>query len=92
MPLETTPFDPAKYLDTPEALAAFLEAALETRDRDYIAHALAIAARSPCATRVSESRRAYRIEDLPADLAAMLEVGLDELCNGVPEEGDNVIG
>jgi hypothetical protein len=36
-------------------------------------------------------RRAYRIEDLPDDLAALLETGLDELRNGVAEDGDNII-
>jgi PHD/YefM family antitoxin component YafN of YafNO toxin-antitoxin module len=40
----------------------------------------------------ARDRRAYRIEDLPDDLAALLEAGLDELRNGVPEDGDNIIG
>ena len=41
----------------------------------------------------SRDRRAYRIEDLPDDLAAQLEAGLDELWN--PEtaarDGDTII-
>lgn len=40
----------------------------------------------------ARDRRAYRIEDLPDDLAAELEAGLDELRNGVPEDGDTLIG
>ena len=41
----------------------------------------------------ARDRRAYRIEDLPDDLAAMLEAGLDELWNPetVAEDGDIVI-
>lgn len=40
----------------------------------------------------ARDRRAYRIEDLPNDLAALLEAGLDELRNGVAEDGDTLIG
>jgi hypothetical protein len=35
-------------------------------------------------------RRGYRLEDLPDDIAEM--AGLDELRDGVPEDGDNLIG
>jgi prevent-host-death family protein len=40
----------------------------------------------------ARDRRAYRIEDLPDDLAQLLEDGLDELRSRVPEDGDNLIG
>ncbi len=42
----------------------------------------------------TRDRRAYRIEDLPDDLAAMLEGGLDDLWNPTTsaEDGDNLIG
>jgi prevent-host-death family protein len=42
----------------------------------------------------ARDRRAYRIEDLPDDLAALLEAGLDDLWNPgiVAEDGDNIIG
>ena len=42
----------------------------------------------------ARDRRAYRIEDLPDDLAALLEAGLDELWNPktAVEDGDNIIG
>lgn len=41
----------------------------------------------------ARDRRAYRIEDLPDDLAAVLEAGLDELWNPeiVADDGDAII-
>lgn len=48
MPIETTPFDAAKYLDDPEAQAAFLTDALETGDAGYIAHAMGVIAPAAC--------------------------------------------
>lgn len=46
MPLETTPFDAAEYLDTPESQAELMADAFETGDPAYIAHALGIVARA----------------------------------------------
>lgn len=46
MTLETTPFDAAKYLDTPEAQAEFLRDAMETGNAGYIAHALGVLVRA----------------------------------------------
>ena len=46
MPLETTPFDPAEYLDNDEAVAGYLTDALETGDAAFIADALGIVARA----------------------------------------------
>lgn len=40
MTIETTPFDPAEYLDSPEMIAAYLEAVLEEGDASLIAAAL----------------------------------------------------
>jgi len=40
MALETTLFDPAEYLDSPEMIAAYLEAVLEEGDPSLIAAAL----------------------------------------------------
>ena len=40
MALATTLFDAAEYLDTPEAMAAYLDAALETGNPEFIAAAL----------------------------------------------------
>lgn len=42
----TTRFDAAEYLDTPEAIEAFLEDAFEDSDPAFIAHALGIVARA----------------------------------------------
>jgi probable addiction module antidote protein len=42
----TRPFDPAVYLETDKALAAYLTEALETGDAAFIADALGIAARA----------------------------------------------
>ena len=46
MTLETRPFDPAEYLDTDEALAAYLTEALDTGDPAFISDSLAVIARA----------------------------------------------
>ena len=46
MTLETTRFDPAEYLDTPEAQAELFSDALESGDAGYITHALNTIARA----------------------------------------------
>ena len=46
MPLETHPYDSARYLDSDEAIAAYMEAAFETEDPAFIVHAFGIAARA----------------------------------------------
>jgi len=42
----------------------------------------------------AQDRRAFRIEDLPDDLATLLEAGLDELWNSdtIADDGDTLIG
>jgi hypothetical protein len=49
---------------------------------------------APTSERLRADRKAYRVEDLPDDLAAMLDGGLAELWNTetVAEGGDIVIG
>ena len=54
MPLETIPFDAAKYLDTPEAQAELLSDAFETGDAKYIANALGVVARAHGMTQVAK--------------------------------------
>jgi probable addiction module antidote protein len=54
MPLETTPWNSAEYLDTPEAIAAYLEAAFEDGDPRVISHALGVVARSKGMSKVAE--------------------------------------
>lgn len=46
MPLQTHPFDPAEFLDCPEAVAEYLAAAFESGDHAVIADALGVAARA----------------------------------------------
>jgi probable addiction module antidote protein len=54
MPLETFPFDPTRYLDSDEAIAAFIEAAFETGDAAFIAHAFGIVARARGMTQIAK--------------------------------------
>jgi probable addiction module antidote protein len=46
MVVETTRWDPAEHLDTPEAIAAYLDAALEDGNSKLVAAALGDAARA----------------------------------------------
>jgi probable addiction module antidote protein len=46
MPLETRPFDPAEYLDTPEAVSEYLAAAFESGEHAVIADALGVVAKA----------------------------------------------
>lgn len=46
MPLETTTFDAAEYLDTPEAIAAYLADAVADGTPDALAQAIGTAARA----------------------------------------------
>ena len=46
MPVRTTPFDPASYLDTEAAVATYLTEALESNDPGFIADALGVVARA----------------------------------------------
>ena len=46
MPLETSPWDSAELLDTPERIAAYIEAVFEEGDPAFITHALGVVARA----------------------------------------------
>jgi probable addiction module antidote protein len=46
MPLDTTSFDPAEYLDDKDALAAYLTEAFETGDPAFISDSLGVIARA----------------------------------------------
>lgn len=54
MPLETLPFDAAEYLDTPDAIAAFLDEAFSEGDPAAVAHALGVIARAKGMTAVAK--------------------------------------
>ena len=45
-PVTTQPFDPAKYLEDDEAIAAYMSDALESGDPSFIADALGVVARA----------------------------------------------
>lgn len=53
MTLQTKPFDPARYLDSPAAIAAYLEEAFEIGDPAFIADALGVVARAHGMTQVA---------------------------------------
>ena len=46
MALNTTRYDPADYLDSPEAIAAYIDAVFEDGDPALITHALGVVARA----------------------------------------------
>jgi probable addiction module antidote protein len=52
---ELKPFDAADYLESDEAMAEYLTAALETEDAAFIADALGVIARAPPRRRQSVS-------------------------------------
>ena len=54
MPIETRPFDPAAYLDSPEAILAYLEGAFEDGDAAEITDALGVVARARGMSQLSE--------------------------------------
>ncbi|KEQ19221.1 addiction module antitoxin [Endozoicomonas numazuensis] len=48
------PYDPAEYLDSPEAIEAFLAEAFTTEDPSYIAKAIGVAARAEGMAKVAK--------------------------------------
>jgi probable addiction module antidote protein len=54
MPAKTKPYDSADYLDSEEAVVAYLEEALESDDAAFIAHALGVAARARGMTQIAK--------------------------------------
>lgn len=79
--MKTRKFDPARYLDDEEAMAAYLTEALETGDPSFVADALGVVARargmSEVARKAGLSRETlYRTlsEDGNPELATLLRV------------------
>ncbi|MGH8445891.1 MAG: addiction module antidote protein [Solimonas sp.] len=60
MALKTTKFDAAEYLDSPEAIQAFLTDAYENGDQAEFLHAIGIAARAKGMTEVARQARLGR--------------------------------
>ena len=54
MTIETRPFDPAAYLDSPEAILAYLEGAFSEGDAGEIADALGVVARARGMSKLAE--------------------------------------
>jgi probable addiction module antidote protein len=52
--IETSPWDAAEQLDTPEEIAAYLEAAFEEGDPAFFTHALGIVARAKGMSKIAE--------------------------------------
>ena len=53
MPLKTTPFDTADYLDSPDATAAYIDAVFEDGDPALVTRALGAVARARGMTQVA---------------------------------------
>ena len=53
MALETTPWDSAEFLDTPEMIAAYIQAAFEDGDPTVITHAIGVVARAKGMTQLA---------------------------------------
>jgi len=54
MALKTFPFDAAKYLDSDEAIAVYLDEAFATQDPAFITHAIGVAARARGMTQIAK--------------------------------------
>jgi probable addiction module antidote protein len=73
MTLETRPFDPAEYLDTDEAQAAYLTEALDTADPALISDSLAVIARAITASESLGAVDPAICEKLNPELGAVLD-------------------
>jgi probable addiction module antidote protein len=54
MPVETRPYDSAAYLDSAEAVAAYIDEAFLTGDAAFITRALGVAARARGMTQIAK--------------------------------------
>lgn len=54
MAKKTKPYDPSKYLDSAEGIAAYISEALATRDLQVITHAIGVAAKARGMTQIAE--------------------------------------
>lgn len=60
MAIATTPFDAAEYLDTPEAVAAYLTEALDSGDSGLVRDALGVVARAKGMSQVAKEAELNR--------------------------------
>lgn len=82
MTIETRPFDPAAYLDNPEAMLAYLDGAFADGDAGEIADALGVVARAHGMSRLAEQTGVTRqalykalSSDGNPEFATVLKVG-----------------
>jgi probable addiction module antidote protein len=75
---KTRPYDSAEYLDTPEALAAYLTEALETKDAAFIAQAIGTAARARGMTEIAREAGVSR-ENLYRSLSGQAKPEFDTI-------------
>jgi probable addiction module antidote protein len=54
MPLETFPYDSARYLDSDEAIEAYMDEAFLTGDVTFITHAFGVVARARGMTQIAK--------------------------------------
>jgi len=54
MAVKTSPWDSADLLDTPAAVAAYIEAAIEEDDASLLTHALGVVARAKGMSKIAE--------------------------------------
>lgn len=54
MATKTSAFDSAEYLDSPEAIEAYLEDALDSNDSKIVAHALGVIARAKGMSQIAQ--------------------------------------
>ena len=79
MAIRTRPYDSAEYLDSDEAIAAYIDEALESADATHIAQALVIVARAKGMTEIARAAGVSR-EHL---YRALKETGNPELATVV---------
>lgn len=58
--LKITKFDAADYLNTPEAIAAYLSEAFETNDKVFVSNALSTVLRSKGVSKIAEKTKVSR--------------------------------
>jgi probable addiction module antidote protein len=75
---KTRPYDSAEYLDTPEALVAYLSEALETKDAAFIAQAIGTAARARGMTEIAREAGVSR-ENLYRSLSGQTKPEFDTI-------------
>ncbi len=83
---KTVPFDPAQTLDTPEAIAEYLTAALETGDASFIARSIGTAAKAFGMSEIARKSGLSR-ENLYRSLSGETKVELETVVRAISALG-----